>query len=411
MLGSIRRKLNIKARWQALVNALVAGNRFVDYWILLPVFVLMILGLLMVYSASVADQFGSAVEYLRKQFFVDFLAAVTMYSLYRFKFRWHSKMTMQFFRGATVITLAGMAYALIFGPTINGAKGWIQLPLMTIQPVEFYKVGLILVFSYVLSHEFRPNQLAPTKKSFYGWRVITASYLLVGVAFEFLMPDIGGLAIILLIMIVLVMTSGIIFQSAFIFIGLVAVGYMGIHPLVTHLIKTNSPLLGEYWFQRFVAFVDPFSNASGAGHQLVNSLYAISNGGIFGRGLGNSLQKMGNLPEANTDFIMAVVAEELGMLGVLGILFLTGVIIYRLMTWGIRSHSMLYRLVLFGIAAYLFAQVFINFGGVIGVLPITGVTFPFISAGGSSTLSLGIAFGIAFNIIKQLKFERSQRGK
>ena len=166
----------------------------------------------------------------------------------------------------------------------------------------------------------------------------------------------------------------------------------------------NGWLHGGYRIQRFIAFMNPFGNASGSGSQLVNSYYAISNGGIFGVGLGNSVQKMGYLPEPNTDFIMAITSEELGLVGVTIILVLLLVLICRMIQLGVKSASLYQTLICYGSATFFTIETFFNIGGVLGLLPITGVTFPFISYGGSSMLVLSATVGIIINIsIRQNK--------
>ncbi|WP_439794943.1 FtsW/RodA/SpoVE family cell cycle protein [Secundilactobacillus kimchicus] len=170
---------------------------------------------------------------------------------------------------------------------------------------------------------------------------------------------------------------------------------------------SESGAIKSYKLARVLAFVDPFGHASSAGAQLVNSYYALSNGGLFGVGLGNSIQKRGYLPEPNTDFIMAIVGEELGLVGIVVILILLAIIIGRAVQLGIRSTNGYYALLCYGIATYFTVQAVINVGGVAGVLPITGVTFPFISYGGSSMFSLTLALGTLLNISTRERKERN----
>jgi cell division protein FtsW len=170
----------------------------------------------------------------------------------------------------------------------------------------------------------------------------------------------------------------------------------------------------SYQIKRLLAFFHPFKLENSVGRQLVNSYYAISNGGWFGVGIGNSIQKKGYLPEPYTDFIMSVITEELGIIGaivVLGILFF---LIGRIVLVGIRAQSAYRSLVCYGIGAWLFVQTLFNVGAMSGLLPITGVTLPFISYGGSSMLMLSAAIGLAMNVscVEQVERERQQeRGR
>ncbi|MDU6919264.1 MAG: FtsW/RodA/SpoVE family cell cycle protein, partial [Enterococcus faecalis] len=134
------------------------------------------------------------------------------------------------------------------------------------------------------------------------------------------------------------------------------------------------------------------------GHQLANSYYAISNGGWFGKGLGNSVQKKGFLPEAHTDFIFAITLEELGIIGGLAILGLLMFMIARIILVGVRSKKPFNSLMCIGIGTMLLIQVFINVGGITGIIPLTGITFPFLSQGGNSLLIISIAVAFVLNI-------------
>lgn len=142
----------------------------------------------------------------------------------------------------------------------------------------------------------------------------------------------------------------------------------------------------------------------------MNSYYAISNGGLFGVGLGNSIQKRGYLPEPNTDFIMSIISEELGLIGIIIILCLLAFIVCRAIYIGIHSENTFNIMVCYGVATYFALQAFVNIGGVVGFLPITGVTFPFISYGGSSMMSLTLCLGLLINVSAQEKKLQKERG-
>ena len=150
--------------------------------------------------------------------------------------------------------------------------------------------------------------------------------------------------------------------------------------------------------QRFRAVFEPFKYENSIGKQLVNSLYAISNGGILGRGIGESIQKRGYLPEPYTDFIISITAEELGAIGATVVICLLAWVILRIYLIGIRSKSTYAMFFCYGVGTFFAVETFFNIGGAIGFLPITGVTLPFISYGGSSMIVLTIALGMVMNI-------------
>ncbi len=147
-----------------------------------------------------------------------------------------------------------------------------------------------------------------------------------------------------------------------------------------------------------LAFAHPFKLEKTGGAQLVNSYYAIHNGGLFGVGLGNSMQKRGYLPEPYTDFILSITAEELGVIGAIVIITLLFFLMWRIMEVGIHADSQFNALVCFGVVTMIFTETLFNVGAVLGLLPITGVTLPFISYGGSSMIVLTAALGLVLNI-------------
>lgn len=171
------------------------------------------------------------------------------------------------------------------------------------------------------------------------------------------------------------------------------------------------PSLEKYYqFRRLVAVMHPFAWKAREGNQIVNSFYAINHGGLFGVGLGNSTQKLGYLPEPYTDFILAIITEELGVIGALVVVGLIFFLILRILLIGIRSKNAYHSLIAYGIATMMFIQASFNIGAVLGVLPVTGVTLPFISYGGSSLLILAMAMGIMLNIsAAETKLKQEER--
>lgn len=387
-------------------------NRYIDLWILIPILILMALGSMMVFSSSAAMTTGSALSFFLKQVVFDIVGLGILFFVFHLKIKWTSSKIVRWIRIGLIGSVLVMFATKLVGPTINGAKGWIFLGPISIQPVEIFKIMLIITLAYKFSGLFPPAQrrFKTNGKRGFPWRLFEWSFIVFGLVLELVMPDLGGLFILIMIGFVVALAPKINRFWAIV----TALGSIGFYQVaVNYLIPFMSDHMGinNYSFARIIVFINPWPYATSSGLQLINSWYAISNGGIMGRGLGNSLQKLGNLPEPNTDFIMAVMAEELGVVGVMFTLLLTMIIIYRLILWGLRSQIVFYRLILYGIATYLFMQIFVNFGGVIGVLPITGVTFPFISYGGSSVLSLSIALGLALNVIKQVKSQQKLNEK
>lgn len=289
---------------------------------------------------------------------------------------------------------------------INGAHGWIPVPgIGSLQPAEYLK----LIIIWYLAHEFAKKQsdirtydyLSLIKgrwipREFTDWRVI--SLLLLGLVAT--LPDLGNATIITLIIVVMISVSGIAYRwFSTALIGIVAASGLVLGTIRILGLETveKIPLFG-YIARRFAAYFDPFGNATSSGLQLTHSYYAMSNGGWFGLGLGNSIEKKGYLPEAHTDFAFSIVIEELGFVGASLILAILFFLIIRIIVVGVRARSPFNSMMALGIAGMLLIQTFINIGGISGLIPATGVTFPFLSQGGSSLLIISIGIGFVLNI-------------
>ncbi|MDZ7835208.1 MAG: FtsW/RodA/SpoVE family cell cycle protein [Alkalibacterium sp.] len=180
---------------------------------------------------------------------------------------------------------------------------------------------------------------------------------------------------------------------------------------LTQLIRTFGTdlfFLDEYRYNRFLGYWDPFQLAEGAGLQLVNSYYALSRGGLFGVGFGDSVQKTGYLPFPYTDFIVAIIGEELGLFGIFLLLSVFALMVSRMILTAIRSKSAFNSLLSIGVASMFLIQGMINLMSVVGLMPITGMTFPFISYGGSSLMVLSVSIGLVANISARVNYQRAK---
>jgi cell division protein FtsW len=381
---------------------------FLDLWITVPYIVLSIFGIIMVYSAS-ADfyiQNGiSAKSYLLKQavWVMVGLVIATFFFVINKKVLRNKKLI----QIIAVIMVLVSFYLAFFGSNTNGATGWIYIGSFGIQPAEYLKLFIILYLSNVLSihqHRMELDIEVPMKNRFKPIEMIVVLLLL-----NFLQHDLGGSTINGAIAVAIFLAAGRNYRKS---VGGILAGlaiFFGLLSFGASKINVNTP---NYMLQRLVGFAHPFDLSKGAGNQLVNSYYALGNGGVFGVGLGNSIQKKGYLPEANTDFIVSVIAEELGLIMVVIILSILFIIIFRAIIIGTRSTKMYDTLVCYGIATYLVVQTFFNVGGITGLIPITGVTFPFISYGGSSMMVLSATMGVLLNISasqkRALKLEQKE---
>nr|WP_306468802.1 FtsW/RodA/SpoVE family cell cycle protein [Lactobacillus gasseri] len=367
---------------------------------MIPYLILSTIGVIMVYSASsdilLVNGFSPSV-YMKRQI-IYFVAAFLFFGIPCFALKLKIFKNRKF-----VMSYLGISFLMLFflivlkvishgKAAINGAVGWINLGFINIQPVEVAKLSLVLYLAFVLSRrdgKFVPGQIW---HNLFGPTVI--SFMMIGLVI--LEPDFGGSAILFMIVFVMYSVSGIptklaVYWLIGLFIGIVLL-------MLVLLVWTPGFIKDSYQFQRLLAFVHPFKLEKTGGAQLVNSYYAIHNGGLFGGGLGNSMQKRGYLPEPYTDFILSITAEELGVIGAIVIITLLFFLMWHIMEVGIHANSQFNALVCFGVVTMIFTETLFNVGAVLGLLPITGVTLPFISYGGSSMIVLTAALGLVLNI-------------
>lgn len=381
-------------------------RHLLNYSILIPYMILSVIGLIIVYSTTSpsliqAGASGFSMAINQGLFWIASLVAITI--LYRMK--------MSFLKNGSFITLIIFVEIILLllsrfvTKTVNGAHGWLIIGQFSVQPAEYLKIILIWFLAYRFSKKQKEieiydyqaltlNQWLP--KAFNDWRIIVA--LLIGIVV--MMPDLGNATILFLTVIIMVAVSGIGYRWFSTMLGVI-LGSSGLVLASIWLIGVERvakmPLFG-YVAKRFSAFFNPFNDLSGSGHQLANSYYAMSNGGWFGLGLGNSIEKRGYLPEAHTDFVFSIVIEELGFFGASLILALLFFLILRIILVGIRAKDPFNSMMALGIGGMFLTQTFINIGGISGLIPSTGVTFPFLSQGGNSLLVLSVAIAFVLNI-------------
>ncbi|MFV8815799.1 FtsW/RodA/SpoVE family cell cycle protein, partial [Aerococcus urinaeequi] len=212
----------------------------------------------------------------------------------------------------------------------------------------------------------------------------------------FFFPDVGGVLILGSLFVILLLNSGLTLKWLTKAVLSAIVVYISV-VIILNLFDLSH--IDNYQIARFTSFINPFADAQDTGLQLVYGYYALSNGGILGRGAGNSIQKLGYLPEAHNDFIMAIIGEEFGLWGVMLVLVLYFSLVVYIFHKAIKMRRIFDQTVLVGVGSYFLIQAFVNLGGVLGLIPLTGVTFPFMSYGGSSLLVTSIMTGIALSVI------------
>ena len=385
----------------------IEKRHLLNYSILIPYLILSIIGLIVVYSttSALAIQSGvSSIRMVRTQGLFFIFSLLTIALIYKFSLNFlRNKKVLAFVIFIEVILLI---LSRFITDTVNGAHGWLTIPGgFSIQPAEYLKVILVwylaLIFSKrqdeIRDYDYQAlthNEWIP--RNLNDWRWLTL--ILIGIVV--IMPDLGNATILALTVLIMITASGVGYRWFTSLLGLV----VGVSTIVLGSIwiigvdrVAKIPVFG-YVAKRFSAFFNPFNDLSGAGHQLANSYYAMSNGGWFGLGLGNSIEKQGYLPEAHTDFVFAIVIEELGFVGASLILALLFFLILRIILVGIRAKNPFNSMMAIGIGGMILVQTFINIGGISGLIPSTGVTFPFLSQGGNSLWVLSVAIAFVLNI-------------
>ena len=365
--------------------------RMIDKWLFIPFVALLLFSIIMIYSASTysaLEDYGQANYYLIRQtayVLVSFIIATITYFL-SFRLIKGKK----FIQCITIIVFILLIWVL-FTPEVLGASRWIRMPGFNIQPAEFAKLFVILYLAYIFS---RNQEGIETR---FKEIVLRPGLLVAFVAVLVLIqPDTGTFIIISAIILLLLFSSGISLKYGFVFFSVASLLVV----LVVYIIYNfgeHLPFL-DYRYERFLGWFDPFGNYETEGHQLVNSYYALNRGGMFGVGIGNSVQKTGYLPFPYTDFILAIVGEGLGLVGIAFVLGSLGLIIGRSFYIGSRSEDSFVSLLCLGVGGMLLVQSLVNMAGVTGVLPITGVTFPFLSYGGSSLLTVSLSVALVANV-------------
>lgn len=352
-----------------------------DFLLMSSVFGLLAIGVVMVYSSSAIlseYQFGDAFYYVKRQLLFAVLGVAAMYTMMNIDYwvwkRWAGWLLVGCFVLLLVVLVPGV------GLVRGGARSWLGVGAFSIQPAEFVKLGLILFLSKMLSE--RPEWIP----SFF--RGMFPALLLSGLAFALVMmqPDLGTGTVLMGTTVVILFAAG----SRLAHLGGLAV--LGVAAFIGLIAAA------PYRMQRIIAFLDPWRDPLGSGYQLLQSLYAIGPGGLMGLGLGKSIQKFGYLPEPQTDFIFSILAEELGFIGGALVLLLFAVLAWRGIRVAMFAPDFFGSLVAMGIISMIMIQVVINIGVVTGLFPVTGITLPFLSYGGSSLTIVLTAVGLLLNI-------------
>lgn len=361
-------------------NAMATSQRY-DVKLLFAVLVLVGIGIVMVYSASSAlalEKYGSDFYFLKKQALFSLIGIVVLVFCSHIPFRFYRSLTYPL-----LFTALGLLLAVQFsgmGLSAGGSLRWLKLGPVTFQPVEVARLALIVFMAYSLNKKSETLQI-------FGIGFVPHVILVVIFSIPLLLqPDFGSVVILGALVWMMMFVAGVPLRHLLTALILLL-------PLVYFLL-----INATYRIKRLVSFLDPWQYPADEGYQIIHSLMAFGTGGIWGAGIGKGYQKLFYLPEPHTDFIFAVIGEELGFLGVLFILALYAVVIWRGTLIACRSEDNFGMLLAAGITVAIGLQVSINMGVALGLLPTKGLTLPFLSYGGTSLLLNMACIGILMNI-------------
>ncbi|NGP44343.1 stage V sporulation protein E [Bacillaceae bacterium SIJ1] len=357
-----------------------------DFFLFTVTMLLVAIGIIMVYSASAiwADyRFEDPFFFAKRQLLFAGLGVVALFLVMNIDYwnwrKWALILLIICFLLLLLVLIPGV------GLVRGGARSWLGVGAFSIQPSEFIKLAMIA---------FLARFLAARQKYIVEWRrgVLPALGLIFS-AFGLIMlqPDLGTGTVMVGTCMIMLFIAGARIRH---FVVLGVAGLAGFTALI---------LSAPYRIQRITSFMDPWSDPLGSGFQIIQSLYAIGPGGLLGLGIGQSRQKYFYLPEPQTDFIFSIVAEELGFIGGFFVLLLFAFVLWRGVRIALGAPDMYGSLIAVGICTMIALQVAINIGVVTGLMPVTGITLPFLSYGGSSLTLMLVAVGVLLNVSKHAK--------
>ena len=365
-------------------------NRQVDFWLVMTILILLALGTMMVFSSSSAAsyvKFESSFSLLLKQLLWVGIGLFVMLFVSKIDYHFIGKFSMQIFAIAVILIILVLIPGV--GISLNNARRWLGVGSLTFQPSELMKLGMVLLFSYLLSNSRYVKKMGGIK----GFAIMLG--IIGGVAgLLFLQPHVSCIIIIGMVSVILMFVAGVKLRYFLVVGGVAATGAIIAFASLNHV------------RERLTTFLDPFAYSSDEGYQVVQSLLAIGSGGLTGKGLGQSVQKYLYLPEPYNDFIFSILAEELGFIGVIVVFSLYCVFLWRGYKIALHAPDRFGCLVATGITTLIAVQVLMNIAVVTSSIPVTGVSLPFFSYGGTSLVIMMINMGILLNISKESNYEK-----
>ena len=373
---------------------------YYDYSLVAVIVLLTCFGLIMLYSTSsytAEINYGDDMFFFKKQAMISVACIIMALVISRINYRILNRFAAALYVAALVLM------ALVktpLGQSSHGAQRWLNLGPIQFQPAEIAKIAVIVCLPYMIVH------MGKKVRTLKGCMVLAGVGGLLAFA-AYLFTDNLSTAII-----IFCITAGLIFVAHPDMKIFVIIAAVGITLIVVGVLILNATASvdgsGSFRLRRIMVWLHPEEYADTWGYQTIQALYAIGSGGFFGRGLGNSIQKLGSVPEAQNDMIFSIICEELGIFGAIMVLALFGYLLYRLFFVAQNAPDMFGSLLVSGVFVHIALQVIMNVAVVLNIMPNTGVTLPFISYGGTSILFLMAEMGLALSVARQIKFQEPE---
>jgi cell division protein FtsW len=377
-----QRRAQMQAQMKAQTNELNLSRKHrPDYWLLILCAILLGVGVVVVYAISPALTISNNVSssyYISKQLLAIGLSVIAFIFTAKIPLHWWRQAYKPLLGIATLATL--LAMVLPVNPSYP-AHRWVRLGSFSFQSVELVKFALAIWLAGFLTTRIKSGTIASTRKTL--WPIVIA-VIIVGLIIAGVQSDLGSTGVIVAMMATMAFVAGLPFKRIMLIGGIILIG----------LVLAISAI--PYRRARLEAYLHPQANCQSSGYQACQALIAVGSGGVVGLGLGSSVQAYGYLPEAANDSIFAIYAEKFGFVGSIVLLMIFVAFFARLKIIAERSTDDFSRLLVIGILAWLSVQAFINIGAMIGILPLKGITLPFISYGGTSVVFIAAAIGLAF---------------
>lgn len=367
--------------------------RYVDYALIFIVFFMLAFGLVMLYSTSsyeAAMQLGDSMYYLKHQAVSMALGVGLMIVISFLPYHFYKRLA----PGLYIFAAAFIVAVIPFGYTANGAKRWIRIFGISVQPAEVAKVAIIIFTATIIVNVGRKINAKKGVLKILMFAIIYAALIYA------ITKNLSSAIIVVGISFVMLFVATPGYRRYILFLLLVTVlAVVGVYAITKIPDSTGM----NFRFARILAWLDPEAYASGKGYQTLQSLYAIGSGGIFGKGLGESMQKMGFIPEVQNDMIFSIICEELGLFGGIAVILMFILLIWRMVIIASNAPDMFGSLLVVGVMAHISIQVILNIAVVTNVLPNTGITLPFISYGGSAVLLQLVEIGIVLSVARSIE--------